>query len=124
MSVTSVPFGYCRYVGYVGYCRYIDNDVGYTCNAGYVPYDVVKSKIRHPYGKLPGLFSSRQGGRDSTHRKNGDIGPIWSGSVHNGVCGKFGRVRFLVACFQYKTNPKPRKNICCGENVAQMPLST
>ena len=32
-----------------------------------------------------------------------------------GVCGEFDWVRSLVACFLYKTNPNPRKNICCGK---------
>ena len=40
-----------------------------------------------------------------------------------GVCGELGWVRFLV-CFLYKTNPDPRKTICCGKIVAQMPLLT
>ena len=37
-------------------------------------------------------------------------------------CGEFGWVRFLAVCFSYKTNPNPRKTICCGKKVAQMPL--
>ena len=32
-----------------------------------------------------------------------------------GVCGKFDGVRLLVVFFLYKTNPNPRKNICCGK---------
>ena len=33
-------------------------------------------------------------------------------------------VGLLVVCFLYKTNPNPRKTICRGEKVAQMPLLT
>ena len=29
------------------------------------------------------------------------------------VYGEFGWFRFLVVCFLYKTNPDPRKIICC-----------
>ena len=33
-----------------------------------------------------------------------------------GVCGEFGWVGFLVrVCCLYKTNPNPRKSICCGK---------
>ena len=39
-----------------------------------------------------------------------------------GVRGEFGWVGFLVVCFLYKTNPKPRKIICCGNKVAELPL--
>ena len=34
---------------------------------------------------------------------------------HEGVCGQFDWVRFLVVCFLYKTNPNPRKTSCCGK---------
>ena len=37
-------------------------------------------------------------------------------------CGKIRWVGFLLVCFRHKTNPNPRKIICCGEKVAQMPL--
>ena len=36
-------------------------------------------------------------------------------TYYYGVCGEFGWFGFLVACFLYKTNPNPRKNICCGK---------
>ena len=39
-----------------------------------------------------------------------------------GVCGEFVSVRFLVVCFLYKTNPNPRKIICCGKKVG--PIAT
>ena len=36
--------------------------------------------------------------------------------------GEFGWVRFLVVCFQYKTNPNPQKKYFLWEKVAEMPL--
>ena len=56
-----------------------------------------------------------------THRP---VYPVWtwisrrrSRGGDYGVCGEFGWVRLLVVCFLliYKTNPKPRKIICCGK---------
>ena len=36
-----------------------------------------------------------------------------------GVCGEFDWVRFLVASVSYlKTNPNPRKIICCGKTIS------
>ena len=35
-----------------------------------------------------------------------------------GAYGESGWVRFLVVCFLYKTNPNPRKTICCGKKSA------
>ena len=32
------------------------------------------------------------------------------------ICGEIVLVRFLVVCFLYKTNPNPRRIICCGKN--------
>ena len=42
----------------------------------------------------------------------------WSDRKHRTieVCGEFGSVRFLLVCFLYKTNPDPRKVICCGNS--------
>ena len=34
----------------------------------------------------------------------------------------FGWVGFLVVCFLYKINPNPRKIVCCGKKVTQVPL--
>ena len=37
---------------------------------------------------------------------------------------EFGRVRFVVVCFLYKTNPNPRKIICCGKKWPKCHLLT
>ena len=42
----------------------------------------------------------------------------------NQTGGEFGWVGFLVVCFLYNISPNPRKIICWGKKVAQMPLLT
>ena len=40
-------------------------------------------------------------------------------------CGDFGWVRFLIVSFLHKTNPNPRKTICCeGKSGPILPLLT
>ena len=49
---------------------------------------------------------------------------VWVGLCYEGVAGEFGWVRFLVLCLLHETNPNPRKIICCGKKVVQLPLLT
>ena len=56
--------------------------------------------------------------RSQVAPSHGDGANCW------GVGGEFGSVRFLAVCFLYKTNPSPRKIVCCGKKWPKMPLLT